>query len=172
MYALWEVPLQPSWRATTGEEGQGGAPCQGRFLVGGTLTGAVHGHGPREVSDRHSAGAEQPRVGAEWTECLRGDAVSDLPVIKVGDWIRFMYGGRVVIAPVLYLVPKVKFDSTREALTEFGQVSFDAVLEVRKAGHDGSARGDETATESDARRRSDGAGSGVVASPDASATAR
>lgn len=50
---------------------------------------------------------------------------------KVGDWIRFMQGGRVVIAAVLYIVPRSSFDSTREAMTEIGQVCFDSILEIR-----------------------------------------
>jgi hypothetical protein len=52
--------------------------------------------------------------------------------IQVGDWIRFMRGGAVVISAVLYLVPRAPWDSTPEAMTEIGQVSFKDVLEVRK----------------------------------------
>ena len=50
---------------------------------------------------------------------------------KVGDWIRFMHGGRVVIAAVLYLVSRSRWDNTVEAMTEIGQVSFDSILERR-----------------------------------------
>ena len=60
-------------------------------------------------------------------------SVADEP--KVGDWIRFMHGGRLVIDEVAYLVPRSPYDSTVEAHTIMsGQVSFEWVVELRRAG--------------------------------------
>jgi hypothetical protein len=54
--------------------------------------------------------------------------------VKVGDWIRFMHGGRLVIDEVAYLVPRASWDSTLEAMTVAnGQVGFDRILERREA---------------------------------------
>ena len=57
--------------------------------------------------------------------------VADAP--KVGDWIRFMHGGRLVIDEVAYIVPRSPWDSTPEALTvAAGPVPLDRIVEVRR----------------------------------------
>ena len=57
----------------------------------------------------------------------------DTTDIRVGDWVRFLRHGQLTISVVCYLVPRSPWDSTREAMTEIGQVSFDAIVEVRRA---------------------------------------
>ena len=52
----------------------------------------------------------------------------------VGDWIRFMYQGHLVIDEIAYLVPRASWDSTIQAVTvAHGQVPLDSVLETRPA---------------------------------------
>ena len=52
----------------------------------------------------------------------------------IGDWIRFMHGGRLVIDEVAYLVPRASWDSTIEAMTQaHGRVRIDDILETRHA---------------------------------------
>ena len=53
--------------------------------------------------------------------------------VAVGDWIRFMNDGQLVIDEVAYIVPRSRFDSTPEAMTvAYGQVSFGNIVEMRK----------------------------------------
>lgn len=53
--------------------------------------------------------------------------------VEVGDWVRFMRGGCLVIGSVAYLVPRASWDSTIELMTaEHGQVGLDDVVECRK----------------------------------------
>jgi hypothetical protein len=52
---------------------------------------------------------------------------------QVGDWIRFMRGGRLVVDEIAYIVPRGLWNSTPEAMTlNHGQVPFESVLEVRR----------------------------------------
>lgn len=54
-------------------------------------------------------------------------------LVAVGDWIRFMCGGRLVIDEVAYIVPRASWDSTPEAMTvAHGRVRFDDVVELRR----------------------------------------
>ncbi len=51
---------------------------------------------------------------------------------QVGDWIRFMCGGRLVIDEVAYIVQRASWDSTPELITvAHGRVRYDDVLECR-----------------------------------------
>ncbi|HEX8030298.1 MAG TPA: hypothetical protein VF491_17610 [Vicinamibacterales bacterium] len=54
--------------------------------------------------------------------------------VQVGDWIRFMRGGQLVVGTVAYIVPRKRgYDSTPEAMTiEHGQVSYDDIIELRR----------------------------------------
>ena len=52
--------------------------------------------------------------------------------VAVGDWIRFMHGGKLVIDEVAYLVRRASWDSTQDAMTvSSGQIDMDDILEVR-----------------------------------------
>lgn len=52
---------------------------------------------------------------------------------RVGDWIRFLHGGHLVIDEVAYLVPRANWDSTIEAMTVAnGRVRMEDILEVRR----------------------------------------
>ena len=52
--------------------------------------------------------------------------------MRVGDWVRFMHGGRLVIDEIAYLVPRASWDSTIEAMTlRHGRVRIEDVLELR-----------------------------------------
>lgn len=61
---------------------------------------------------------------------------SAITSVKVGDWIRFVRGGQLVIDQVAYIVPRGSWDSTPEVMTiHNGRVIMDCVLEVRKPVH-------------------------------------
>ena len=52
--------------------------------------------------------------------------------MSVGDWIRFMHSGRLVIDEIAYLIPRASWDSTIEAMTvSHGRVRLDDGLERR-----------------------------------------
>ena len=46
----------------------------------------------------------------------------------VGDWVRFYYNGRLIIAEVTYIINRYGYDYLQ---TDFGEVKFDSVLEKR-----------------------------------------
>jgi hypothetical protein len=78
----------------------------------------------------------------------------------VGDWIRFMHDGKLVIDEIAYLVPRAAWDSTIEAVTlAHGQVSLDSVRELRRARQEAAAlrqawaERDDALAERDALRR-------------------
>lgn len=51
----------------------------------------------------------------------------------VGDWIRFMSGGRLVIDQIAYIVPRAPWDSTPEAMTlTHGCVRVEDIIERRQ----------------------------------------
>ena len=53
--------------------------------------------------------------------------------VQVGDWIRFMHLGALVIDEVAYLVPRASWDSTLEAMTvRHGRVRMEDVWERRE----------------------------------------
>lgn len=55
---------------------------------------------------------------------------------KVGDWIRFMHGGRLVIAMIAYLRPRSAWDSTVVYVTDTdGTVALESILELRPGVH-------------------------------------
>lgn len=51
--------------------------------------------------------------------------------IKIGDWVRFMQDGRLVIGKVEYIKSKLL---KPEYFTDAGVVDFDRILEVRSDG--------------------------------------
>lgn len=53
--------------------------------------------------------------------------------VAVGDWIRFMHLGRLVVDEVAYLVPRASWDSTTEAMTQaHGRVRVEDIIERRQ----------------------------------------
>lgn len=52
--------------------------------------------------------------------------------VDVGDWVRFMSDGRLVVAVVQYLKARASWERHDSVVTEIGPVSVDHILEVRK----------------------------------------
>lgn len=58
---------------------------------------------------------------------------AEIVACVVGDWVRFMHNGRLVIDEVAYLVPRASWDSTIEAMTvAHGRVPIAEILERRE----------------------------------------
>lgn len=53
--------------------------------------------------------------------------------VNVGDWVRFYFGGRLVIGLVAY-VQERPFGSDRDLVTDAGFTSEESVLETRAGG--------------------------------------
>lgn len=61
-------------------------------------------------------------------------ADNKFPDLHVGDWVRFLHCGKLVIDIVVYLTPRSHYDHKMEAVTSrYGQISFTHALEVRKS---------------------------------------
>lgn len=61
-------------------------------------------------------------------------------VPRVGDWIRFMYGGRLVIDEIAYVGQRSAFDSTPTYMTtQHGFIAVDSILERRVGVGEGGA---------------------------------
>ena len=54
-----------------------------------------------------------------------------LPVVSVGDWVRFMLSGRLVIGQVMYVHESEVTWATQNVVTDTGTVYNNAILEVR-----------------------------------------
>jgi hypothetical protein len=52
--------------------------------------------------------------------------------VQVGDWVRFMRDGRLVIGIVQYVKPRSTSQWKDVVVTEVGPVDIDQVLEIRK----------------------------------------
>lgn len=52
---------------------------------------------------------------------------------QVGDWVRFMNNGRLVIDEIAYIVPRSSWDKTPQAVTtQHGTVDFEYIQEMRR----------------------------------------
>ena len=56
--------------------------------------------------------------------------------VKPGDWVRFYYGGRLVLAEVHYIRSRSSWESYDKAATELCEVPLDRILEVRSKPED------------------------------------
>jgi hypothetical protein len=56
--------------------------------------------------------------------------------VRIGDWVRFYQGGKLVIGVVQYLPPREAWEASATAVTDIGAVHFNNILEVRHVAHE------------------------------------